>query len=153
MTSDDIPSDAQLICDQCGQSCNENDLYGTRLNEAMTFCSHACADLWEEANPAATTTSDPSRTYSETTTSTLMMAKFEVVKFSGSIHAIKDLTLGEVAFLAGPAQAIQLADLLNEYAERLNRAIIENNTFRLELNSLKAAAREAVSRLEIKLRK
>ena len=41
------PCDAPIVCDQCGDACNESDLYGSRHDEERIFCSSECVDDWE----------------------------------------------------------------------------------------------------------
>jgi hypothetical protein len=42
------PCDDPIVCDQCGDPCNESDLYGSVYDEDKNFCRKQCVDDWEE---------------------------------------------------------------------------------------------------------
>jgi hypothetical protein len=42
------PCDDPIVCDQCGDACNEEDLYGSVYDEDKNFCRKECVDNWEE---------------------------------------------------------------------------------------------------------
>lgn len=52
------PCDAPIVCDQCGDACNESDLYGSIYDEDKNFCREQCVDDWEEGWESAPSGSD-----------------------------------------------------------------------------------------------
>jgi hypothetical protein len=42
------PCEAPIVCDQCGRTCNESDLYGSLFNDDKNFCRSQCVHDWEE---------------------------------------------------------------------------------------------------------
>lgn len=42
------PCDEPILCEHCGEACNENKLHGSDHDESKTFCRQQCVDDWEE---------------------------------------------------------------------------------------------------------
>jgi hypothetical protein len=46
------PCDDPIICDQCGDPCREDDLYGSMFGDSewlfLNFCCQECVDDWED---------------------------------------------------------------------------------------------------------
>jgi hypothetical protein len=43
------PADAPILCDNCGNPCHEDNLFGSHCNDEPTFCSQDCVDAYEQS--------------------------------------------------------------------------------------------------------
>ncbi len=43
------PSDAPIICDNCGKQCQEEECFGIPCDDQHFFCSADCAEAYEES--------------------------------------------------------------------------------------------------------
>lgn len=41
-------ADAQILCDHCGEPVREDHLFGSPVNDEMSFCSEMCVTDWED---------------------------------------------------------------------------------------------------------